>query len=76
MKTHKTVRVRSCYMCPLRTIDGAPGSVMICDHPKWTPGTYEGAIITHENLGGIPEKCPLKENDYEIKYSIKNGEDE
>ena len=60
-----TKTITKCYhSCPYFGLEGGgPGQCMICEHPSFTPGTYEGAIISHPDCdNGFPEECPLLKN--------------
>jgi len=68
-----------CYHnCTYFKLDGGPGPVMYCAHPKTKekfPGPYEDCIISHPDCDtGFPKDCPLplaSENDKEIDRSIE-----
>lgn len=64
--THK---IEACWYCPLRerNADG-----MYCDHPIWekSDNPYDSMIITQDNLEGIPEKCPLKDEKLNVEYKL------
>lgn len=50
------------------------GNCMECCHPFFDDkNVYENMIITQENSrdGNIPEKCPLRANDIEIRTTVK-----
>lgn len=56
--------IERCVECPyFGTDDSGPGPVMICEHPSFKKGTYDGAIISHPECDtGFPKKCPLINN--------------
>lgn len=64
-------KITSCYQsCPffMSTPDA-----MVCNHPYWEDKEpYSNMIITHENSrdGNIPPKCPLREQELDIKYTL------
>jgi hypothetical protein len=47
-----------CYhTCPYFTLEGGPGPIMLCSHPK---SPDDGLIISHPDADqGFPAKCPL-----------------
>ena len=60
-----------CENCPHRTIDGGPGPVMVCGHPRQTHGHYGMGVISWEGDNwenrkrmALAKECPLHE-DYE-----------
>lgn len=54
----RDVTVTGCNNCPyLGTDGGGPGTILICNHPKFQG--YEGAIIDNRHLDTFPEKCPI-----------------
>jgi len=60
-------KISKCYQdCPYFDIDGGPGPVMTCNHPKTIAlsdkiGTEAFYIISHPDCDtGFPKKCPLK----------------
>jgi hypothetical protein len=64
-----TKTISRCVECPYFGNDGGgPGQIMICEHPAFVRGTYEGAIISHPTCDvGFPEKCPLLEQNANIQ---------
>lgn len=57
MKVTLEKEVRFCRECPYFGMDGGPGPVMVCEHPK---APDQGYIISHPVCDtGFPEKCPL-----------------
>jgi len=58
-----TKNITRCYhQCPYFALDGGPGPVMCCDHPK----AEHWGIISHPDCdNGFPKKCPLLRESYE-----------
>ena len=54
----KTKDISKCYQeCPYFGLEGGPGPVMVCKHPKAEDGGY---IISHPQCDtGFPKKCPI-----------------
>jgi len=69
MKTEK--KISGCYhMCPFFATD-ADG--MKCGHPYWIgKRSFDNMIITQQNsrYGKIPEKCPLRDDELIITYTL------
>lgn len=64
MKVVFIKEISQCYHeCPYFTLDGGPGSVMVCDHPKAPgEGIAKGMIISHPDCAaGFPKLCPLRQ---------------
>jgi hypothetical protein len=59
MLVTKTKNINSCYHeCPYFELDGGPGPVMICGHPK---APDQGHIISHPECDdGFPSRCPIQ----------------
>jgi hypothetical protein len=63
--------IEKCYHeCPYFGIEGAPGSVMMCNHPE-APDIY---IISHPECdNGFPKLCPLIKNKRKAKGKIETS---
>lgn len=61
-KVTLTLDVPCCSGCPCHDIDGGPGPVMVCNHPR---APDHGYIISHPECDtGFPQKCPFREEGF------------
>ena len=69
MKPQKIQKcVKSCgYSCDF--FQSTPGIGMECEHPA-IENINDRLFITHENKDRIPAKCPLRDGDLIVEYSL------
>ena len=69
MKVIFEKEINRCYSeCPYFGVEGGPGPIMVCNHPK-ADNLY---IISHPECdSGFPDQCPLK---LELLEAIKKAD--
>lgn len=67
MKTIITNQVKSCGRCDF--FSGTPRS-MECEHPIFKGKINERFSLSREDMVQIPAKCPLRDGDLVVEYSL------